>query len=150
MDTAKLYHNTAMTNFNTGEEVLNVKSAELKECGIVQFVQTGDALADQKSLQVYEEALKENKDRLSKYTLADALNQLFDVVEMPNNSDFALYADTLKNIRLSREKEYTEISKEELEKLKKIFAKPPKHPQNNRIVAFVLECLNKSIVEVLV
>ena len=152
MSTGKLYHNTAMINFSSGEEVLNVKTEELEECGIVQFIPTGDAIADQKAQQQYEISLKANKDKLSKYTLADAMNNLFDSIEMPNNSDFALYADTLKNVRIAKEQnqEHTEITKEELEKLKKIFSKPPKQPQNNRYVAFVLECINKSLIEVLV
>jgi len=150
--TAKLYHNTVMLNFNTGEEILNVKAEELDECGIAQFIPTGDAVVDHKAQLQYEEALKANRDRLSKYTLSNALNQLFDVIEMPNNSDFALYADVLKNVRIAREQnlDSVEISKEELEKLKKIFSKPPKQSQNNRIVAFVLECINKSIAESLI
>jgi len=147
----KLYHNTVMLNFITGEEILNVKIEELDECGIVQFIPTGNQQIDQKSQIQYEEALKANKDKLSKYTLTNALNQLFDVTELPNNSDFALYADILKNIRISREQkqDYIEITKDDLEKLKKIFAKSPKNSQLNRIVAFVLECLNKSYVEAL-
>ena len=139
-----------MLNFNTGEEILNVKVEELDECGIVQYIPTGDVLVDQKAQQAYEEALKLNKDKLSKYTLSNALIQLFDVTEMPNNSDFALYADILKNIRISKETtDYIEISKEDIERLKKLFGKPPKNPQFNRISAFVLECLDKVHVEAL-
>lgn len=152
MTTAKLYHNTVMINFNTGEEILNVNAEELDECGIAQFIPTGDAVADRKAQLSYEKALKENRDRLSKYTLSNALNQLFDVIEMPNNSDFALYADVLRNVRIAREQnlDSVETSKEELEKLKKVFAKPPKQSHNNRIVAFVLECINKSLAEALI
>lgn len=151
MTNARLYHNTAMLNFNTGKEILNVKTEELTECGIVQFIATGDAQVDQRKQQQYEEALDANKDKLSKYTLANALNQLFDIAELPTNSDFALYADTLKNIRIAREQkqDYIEITKEDIEKLKKIFGKPPKNPQFNRFVAFILECLDKVHIEAL-
>ncbi len=151
MTNAKLYHNTPMVNFNTGEEILNVTAKELAACGIVQFIPTGDAQVDQRKQQQYEEALNANKDNLSKYTLANALNQLFDIAELPTNSDFALYADTLRNIRIAREQkqDYIEITKEDIEKLKKIFSKPPKNPQFNRLVAFILECFDKVHVEVL-
>ena len=151
MTNAKLYHNTAMLNFSTGEEILNVKAKELTECGIVQFIPTGDAQVDQQKQQQYEEALNANKDKLSKYTLANALNHLFDIAELPTNSDFAIYADTLRNIRIAREQkqDYIEITKEDIEKLKKIFSKPPKNPQFNRLVAFILECLDKVHIEAL-
>lgn len=147
----KLDFTTPMINHSTGEELLSVKTEELKECGIAQYFPTGNILVDQKSHHTYEEALKENKDKISKYTLSVALSQLFDVTEMPQNSDFALYADTLKNIRLSEEnnKEYVELTKGELDKLRKIFEKPPKDPRLNKIVAFVLECLDQAILNVM-
>ncbi len=142
---------TPMINNITGEKILSVKTEELEECDIVPYIPTGNVTVDYKSQQVYEKSLKENKDKLSKYTLSTALHQLFDITEMPNNSDFALYADMLKNIRLSTEsnKEYVEVTKAELEKLRKIFEKPPKNPQLNKIIAFVLECLDQAILNVM-
>jgi len=151
MSTTKLYHNIIMKNFNTGEELFNATIQELADCEIIPFTPTGNGPIDQKNQLAYEKSLRENSDRLSKYTLANALNQLFDIIEMPSNSDFALYADTLKNIRIAKENnlEYIEITKEDIERLKKLFAKPPKNPQLNRIVAFVLECMDKVHIEAL-
>lgn len=151
MPNTRLYYNTVMMNFNTGEEVFNATVKELNDCGIVQFIPTGNAAVDQKAQIAYEESLKANSENLSKYTLAHAMNQLFDIIEMPNNSDFALYADTLKNIRIAKEnnQDSIEISKEDIERLKKLFGKPPKNPQFNRFAAFILECLDKVHVETL-
>lgn len=140
-----------MKNFNTGEDVFNATNKELSDCGIVPFTPTGNNIIDQKAQLAYEDSLKVNSENLSKYTLANAMNQLFDIIEMPNNSDFALYTDTLKNIRIAKEnnQDSIEISKEDIERLKKLFGKPPKNPQFNRFAAFVLECLDKAHVEVL-
>lgn len=151
MTTVNFYHNSVMKNFNTGEEILNATNKELSDCGIVPPTNTNDQAVNQKNQLSYEDLLRDNKDRLSKYTLANALNQLFDVIEMPSNSDFALYADTLRNIRISKESgaDHIEITKEDIERLKKLFGKPPKNSQLNRIVAFVLECLDKVYVEAL-
>lgn len=152
MSVLKLYHNTVMINFSTGEEMLNSTPDELKQCGIVKYIPTGDAIEDQKGLLDYEEKLKENRDSITKYTLATAMNQLFDITEIPTNTDFGLYADTLKNIRIAKQEniDFIEITKDEFEKLKKLFSKPPKNPQFNRFTAFVLECLEKSYAETLI
>jgi len=141
-----------MVNFTTGEELLNSTPNELKKCGIVQFILTGDPIQDQKAQLHYETQLIENRDNISKYTLATALNQLFDITELPTNTDFGLYADTLKNIRVAREQnvDFIEITKEDLERLKKLFSKPPKNPQFNRFTAFILECLDKTYAEALI
>lgn len=148
----ELNFNTPMINLNTGQEVFNVKIEELNECGIVQYIPTGNISVDQKAQQTYEEALKENKDKLSKYTLSTALNQLFDVTEMPNNSDFSLYNHVLINIRNAKQNNQGIIylTKSELDKLKKLFEKPPKNPQLNRIVGFVHECLEKAYVHAMI
>jgi len=138
-----------MINFSSGEEMLNATPDELKKIGIIQYTPTGDAAEDQKGLRDYEEKIKQNRDNISKYTLATAMNQLFDITEIPTNTDFGLYADTLKNMRIAKQGniDFIEISKDELEKLKKLFSKPPKNPQFNRFTAFVLECLEKSYAE---
>ena len=140
-----------MKNFNTGEELFNATTQELADCNITPFTPTGNAVVDQKAQLSYENSLRENSDRLSKYTLSNAMNMLFDNIEIPTNSDFVLYADTLKNIRISKEdkQESIDISKEDIERLKKLFSKPPKNPQLNRIVAFVLECLDTAHVDAL-
>ncbi len=140
-----------MINFSTGEQMLNSTPDELKKYGITQYIPTGNVAEDQKGLLEYEEKVKQNRDNITKYTLATAMNQLFDITEIPTNTDFGLYADTLKNIRIAKQEnvDFIEISKDELEKLKRLFSKPPKNPQFNRFTAFVLECLEKSYVETL-
>jgi len=131
--------------------MLNATPQELKELGITPVIPTGDRQADLKQQEIYEEKIRENRDKITKYTLGDAMNQVFDSTKMPNNSDFALYADTLKNIRLAKKDnvEFIELSKEDIEKLKKLFTTPPETTQLNRVFAFILECLDKAHAEAL-
>lgn len=140
-----------MINFSTGEETLNATPKELKELGITPIVPSDDKVADRKLQEKYEELITANRDNLSKYTLGDAMNQVFDATKMPNNSDFALYAETLKNIRIAKKDnvDFIELSKEDIEKLKKLFTTPPETPQLNRVFAFILECLDRSHAEAL-
>jgi len=140
-----------MINYTTGKPIINIKPDELESLGITIPVITSDGILNQKIEAEYQQALKNNFDKLSKYTLYDALVQLFDSTEMPNNSDFALYADILKNMRIAKERDTNniDISKEELEKLKKIFSKPPKIPQLNKLYAFVLECVEQSYIDII-
>ncbi len=151
MSSTKLNHTTAMINFVTGKEMLNPKTDELKDCGITSVIATGDPLIDAKLQKKYEEQILANTDRLSKYTLGDALNQLFDLIKIPSNSDFAVYADTLKNIRIAKHdnQDSIEITKEDLEKLTKIFKADPEKSDLNRLIAFVLECLDNTYADIL-
>lgn len=131
--------------------MLNATPLELKELGITPVIPTGDRAADLKLQEKYEEQIRTNRDKLSKYTVGDAMNQVFDATKMPSNSDFALYAETLKNIRIAKKDniEFIELSKEDIVKLKKLFTNPPETPQLNRVYAFILECLDKAHAEAL-
>jgi len=110
MASFKLEFDTAMIDFTTNKEILSPSKSELKELGITTPVRTSDAVEDQKNLDKFTDTLDDNRDNVSKFTLGDALNQLFDSIEMPGNSDFALYADTLKNIRIAKKDNESRIS----------------------------------------
>lgn len=150
MTNGRLEFTTPMINFSNGKELLNAKPEELENLGIIQPIQpirNEEVSAYQKAMIEYDKKLDENRDNISKYTCGDAMNQLFDFVDMTGNTNFAAYADVLKEIRLAKARHdtFVEITEDEIQKLLKIFKNPPKNTAHNRQVAFVLECLNVTL-----
>ncbi len=143
---------TPMINHNTGKKILHPTREELKKLSIMPFIVTGIPQVDQPKQYQYEESISDNEESLSKYTLDDAITQLFDVTEMPHNSDFALYNQVLIDIRNAKRDGNTtiQITKTNLDKLKKIFETPPKNPQLNKIIGFVLECLDQAYMNTMI
>lgn len=140
---------TPMIDYVSGREILDATNEELDSIGIDRNpVLSGDKKKDQEYMENQTKLVEENRDNLTKYNLSKILNQLFDTIPMPSNSDFALYADILKQIRVAKKEgiDTISISSEELEKLKKMFLKPPR-PEQNRLCAFVIECLDESLVK---
>lgn len=140
---------TPMTDYNSGKEILNPTQEELEEIGIIKDM-TDDQGKNAEINKNNEQIMKDNFEKLRKYTVGMALNQIFDQTQLKSNSDFAIYAELLKKIRIAESKNDTaiEVMEEEIKRLKKIFEVPPK-PQLNRHVAFILECLNKTHAELL-
>ena len=86
--------------------------------------------------------------------LGNVITSLFDATTMSSSHLFSIYNEITIDIRKARQKgeSHIEITKDSLEKFKKIFAeKPPQKPENNRNVGFVLECIElalaKSVIE---
>ncbi len=150
MPEGELKFDTPMIDFATGKEVVNLTTDNIKAFGIEQFVPTGDVQKDSQKQAQINEQIEEKRDEFPKYTCADTLNQLFDVIEMPTSSDFEVYASLLKDIRIakSRQEKSVNIPIHDLEKLKKIFGKPPKEFLNKKC-AFVTECLEDAIISVI-
>ncbi len=85
--------------------------------------------------------------------LDNVITTLFDSIPIPSSNLFSIYNEITIDIRKARQKgESTiEITKDSLEKFKKIFAdKPPPKPENNRNVGFVLECIELALAKAIV
>jgi len=137
MNEGKLDFSTPVINFTTGKELLNPSTEELERYGVKE----GDG-----------KALELHRDDLTKYTLADVLNGMFDLIPLKNKTQFSLYNQTLIEIRHAKHRNETAIvvTKEELENLKAIFGDtPPEKPELNRNVGFILECVDKSYVDMM-
>lgn len=141
-----LKFNTAMIDFTTGKEIQNITPDNMKAAGIEQYIPTGDQQKDILKQIELNRLLEEKRDEFPRFTFGDVLNQLFDSIQMPSNSDFEVYASTLMDIRIakSRNEEGINVSVADLEKLKKLFTKPAKQDLNKRC-AFVTECLDAAI-----
>lgn len=80
--------------------------------------------------------------------LGDIITSLFDATPILSSNLFSIYNEIIIDIRKARQKgESTiQITKDSLEKFKKIFAdKPPIESVNNRNVGFVLECVDLAL-----
>lgn len=85
--------------------------------------------------------------------LGNVITSLFDATPMLSSNSFSIYNEITIDIRKARQKEesHIEITKDSLEKFKKIFAdKPPNDPANNRNVGFVLECIELALAKAIV
>ena len=85
--------------------------------------------------------------------LGNIITTLFDATPIPSSNSFSIYNEITIDIRKARQKgeSYIEITKDSLEKFKKIFAdKPPPRPENNRNVGFVLECMELALAKAIV
>jgi len=125
-----------MINPNSGKPVRLVSNATAVELGIKTDVEMEQRIED---------------FPISK--LGNVITTLFDVTPIPSSNLFSIYNEITIDIRKARQKgEFTiEITKDSLEKFKKIFAdKPPPKPENNRNVGFVLECIELSLAKAIV
>ena len=119
-----------MLNFNTGLPILSATPEEIEKLGI----KPTDTSVKVEQL----------RDQISKYTLATALNQMFDHIPLATNHSFSLYNDTLIKIRhaMQSDKNTIGIEKEDLKKFIEIFTKtPPTRSDLNKTVAFIIEIL---------
>ena len=150
MASGKLYFNTVEKN-SQGTEIINPTKKELQNYNIPEFVPSGNRVLDIQLQSKITQMINCNRDSFSKSTLYDVLNNLFEVIPMANNSNLLLYGEILKNIKTAKEsnEETILLSKDDIEKLKKIFENPPEKPELNRIIYFVLECLDKTHIETL-
>ncbi len=147
MPEGELKFNTAMIDFATGKEIINISPDILQDLGIEPLVPTGDPQKDAIRTSEINQQIEEKRDEFPKFTFAQTLNQLFDLIQMPSNSDFEVYASVLRDIRIAKTKDETSIKVviADLEKLKKLFSKPPKENLNKKC-AFLTECLDAAII----
>jgi len=85
--------------------------------------------------------------------LSNVITTLFDATPITSSNMFSIYNEITIDIRKAIQKgEHTiQITKDSLEKFKKIFAdKPPPKPENNRNVGFVLECIDLALAKAIV
>lgn len=85
--------------------------------------------------------------------LGNVISGLFDSTPIPSSSLFSIYNEIIIDIRKARQKgdSTIDITKDSLEKFKKIFAdKPPQVSKNNRHVGFVLECIELALAKAIV
>lgn len=125
-----------MINSSTGKPIRLVSNATAVELGI-------------KTDMEMEQRIEEFP--ISK--LGNVITTLFDATPIPSSNLFSIYNEITIDIRKARQKgESTiEITKDSLEKFKKIFAdKPPPKPENNRNVGFVLECIELALAKAVV
>lgn len=135
-DVIQLNIDTPMINSSTGKPIRLVSNATATDLGIK------DDFEMQQRIEEFP---------ISK--LGNVITTLFDATPIPSSSLFSIYNEITIDIRKARQKgESTiEITKDSLEKFKKIFAdKPPKDPANNRNVAFVLECVDLALAKAIV
>ena len=147
MPDGELKFSTPMIDFTTGQEIPNITPDNMKALGIEQIIPTGDPQKDTlKQIEMNKE-LEARQDEFPKFTFGDVFNQLFDVIVMPTNSDFEVYATILRDIRIARSRNETSlnVSVADLEKLKRLLSKPPKE-NLNRKCAFITECLDAAII----
>lgn len=147
----KLDFTTPLINDSTGLPLLQPTDDELKNCEITQPIPTGFAHVDNPNQVQYQEQLKQNRDNLSNYTLSSALTQMIDSTKMTSNSNLVLYGEILTDIKNAKKNNLTtiDISKSDLEKFKKIFeAKPPEDTRLNKIVIFIIECLEQPVLNI--
>lgn len=125
-----------MINPNTGKSVRLVSNATAVELGI--------------------KTDREMEERIEEFpvsVLGNVITSLFDATPMSSSNMFSIYNEITIDIRKARQKgESTiDITKDSLEKFKKIFVdKPPKDPINNRNVGFVLECIDLALAKAIV
>lgn len=85
--------------------------------------------------------------------LGNVITTLFDMTPIPSSNLFSIYNEITIDIRKARERgESTiQLTKDSLEKFKKIFVdKPPQKPENNRNVGFVLECIELALAKAVI
>ena len=147
MPQGQLKFKTAMIDFATGKEVSNITAETVKDLGIESFIPTGDPQKDNLKQVAINQQILDRKDEFPKVTFADILNQLFDIIKMPSNSDFEIYATNHRYIRDSkvRNEESVTLFIKDLEKLKKLFSMPPKEHLNKKC-AFLTETLEAAII----
>lgn len=125
-----------MIDPNTGKPVRLVSNASAAELGIKNNIE-----------------IEQRIEEFPISVLGNVITSLFDDTPIPSSSLFSIYNEITIDIRKARQKgESTiEITKDSLEKFKKIFAdKPPPKSENNRNVGFILECVNLALANAIV
>lgn len=98
----------------------------------------------------------EMQQRIEDYptqVLGNVITGLFDATPIPSRNLFSIYNEITIDIRKTRQKgeSHIEITRDSLEKFKKIFAdNPPPDPANNRSVGFILECVDIALAKAIV
>lgn len=98
-----------------------------------------------------EKDIKDNRDQIPDLTIADVLNQCFDLVSLASKTEFGTYNTFLIDIRNAKrdKKDFIEVDKSELELLKTIFEKSIKDkPELNRRAGFVIEVVDAALAEI--
>ena len=126
-----------MINPSTGKPVRIVSNATAVELGIKTDME-----------------MEQRIEEFPISVLGNVITRLFDSTPIPSSNLFSIYNEITIDIRKAKQKgeSHIEITKDSLEKFKRIFAdKPPPKPENNRNVGFVLECIDlalaKSVIE---
>jgi len=97
--------------------------------------------------------MQERIDEFPISKLSNVITSLFDATPIPTSSLFSIYNEIIIDIRktLQKGESTIEITRDSLEKFKKIFAdKPPPKTENNRNVGFVLECIDLALANAIV
>ena len=135
-DIIKLNIDTPMINSSSGKPIRLVSNATAVELGIKTDME-----------------MEQRIDEFPISVLGNVITTLFDATPIPSSNLFSIYNEIIIDIRKARQKgESTiQITKDSLEKFKKIFAdKPPPKPENNRNVGFVLECIELALANAIV
>jgi len=125
-----------MCDFNTGEPIAKLSKELIEKLGIKN-----------------DEDLKEHRQEIPDLTIADILNQCFDLIPLASKTEFATYNNILIDIRNARRQnlDHIEVDKSELESLKTIFEKGlVNKPELNRRVGFVIEVLELAISDIVI
>jgi len=133
----KLNIKTPMRDFTTGEPIANLSQSLATELGIKN-----------NGVSFNEKEVKEHRKEIPDLTIADVLNQCFDLVPLASKNEFGAYNNVLIDIRNARLKKLDtiEIDKSELELLKTIFEKALiNKPELNRRIGFIIEILEQTI-----
>lgn len=147
----KLLFTTELIDHSTGETILKETKKELKDIGVIEITPSLDRNAAQKLIEENEKLIEKHRNKLTKFTLETALENMFDVVNLHGkNSLFALYNSILIDIHqaVAAKKDYITLSDDQIEKMKTLFSDPPamdeKKRSYNRIFGFILGCLNNA------
>jgi len=127
---------TPMINPTTGKPIRALSNARASELGIKTNFE-----------------MEQRMDEFPISKLSDVITSLFDATPMPSSNMFSIYNDITIDIRKAKQKgdSTIQITKDSLEKFKKIFSeKPPKEPSNNRNVGFVLECIELALAKAII
>lgn len=136
----KLNIKTPMLDFTSGEPVANLSQSLAMELGIKN-----------NGISFNEKEVKEHRKEIPDLTIADVLNQYFDLVPLASKTEFGTYNNVLIDIRNARRQKLDtiEIDKSELELLKTIFEKALiNKPELNRRIGFVLEIIEQAISDI--
>ena len=130
----KLNIKTPMCDFTSGEPYANL-SMDLREKLNIKN----------------EKDIREQRKEIPDLTIADILNQCFDLVPLASKTEFGTYNNVLIDIRNAKLKKLDtiEIDKSELELLKTIFEKALiNKPELNRRIGFVIEVIEQTISDI--
>ncbi len=131
-ETIEVDFTTVMYDNKTGLPVLNPSEEDVKKYATIK----GDQIS-----------IKTNDiPNITKYTLVDALIELFDKVNFSKSTAFSNYDGILHQITKAKKDQKTTISllldeKQTLQNT--LIDPPPNDPTLNTKISFILQCLNK-------